>query len=339
MQSTTRWRPEGNLATTLHPYATLAYAKTLAHVGRPVSVPAWRTCVLARDWQNQAEDVLGPYPITCLGADSDLATGLEDLRRAGFVSVTLVVDGLFGPPIGQLQNAFTVARPFKTHYLVDQSAGQYRPSRHHSYEIRRAVQRGVETRIVPLRLILDAWTALYQGLICRHRITGVQRFTRESFEALAACESLTAIAAYIGTELVACHLWFQHDALVWSHLAASNARGYASGAAYAVCDHSIRNFSGHLINLGGSAGIGASGDDGLARFKAGFATQSHTAYLIGSVLDAAKYAALCATLSGPSAHDYFPAYRAPSAAGGTGALPQSTCDKSDPCDSQPTISR
>lgn len=309
-------RQEGDLRTHPHPYATLAYAKTLAHVGSPVDLPAWRTCVIARDWRRRAKDAVGPYPLTCLGSDSDLGMGLDELRKAGFVSVLLVVDGLIGPAIDRLQRAFTIARPFKTHYIVDQSLGAYRPSKHHRYEIRRAMEHGVEIRIEPLRGILDAWTALYQGLISRHCITGVQCFTRDSFEALAACEGLIAVGAYIGSELIACHLWFQYEEIVWSHLAASNARGYATAAAYAVCDQSIRNFSGRLINLGGSAGIDDAASDGLARFKAGFSNRTQTASLIGSVLDPTLYQALCSERSGISHENYFPAYRAPSMPGG-----------------------
>ena len=299
----------------MHPYATPAYAKTLAHVGRALYVPAWGTCVIARDWHGRAEDAVGPYPISCLASDSDLEMGLEDIRKAGFVSVTLVVDGLLGPPISRLRNTFTVARPFKTHYLVDEAIGAYQPSKHHRHELRRAAQRGVEVRIVPLLDILDAWIGLYDGLVSRHRIAGVQRFPRESFEALANCEGLSAIAAFIGEELVSCHLWFQYKEFAWSHLAATNALGYASGAAYAVYDHSIRNFSGHLINLGGGAGIGDAADDGLARFKAGFSNRTHSAYLLGSVLDPATYQALCIERRGVDAGDYFPAYRAPFSSG------------------------
>src|SRR5208283_155928 len=274
----------------------------------------------------------------CLAADSDLGEGLEALRKGGFVSATLVVDGLLGPPLNLLKGAFTVAWPFKTHYLVDPT-GAYRPSKHHRYEIRRATQRGIEIRTVPLRVILDTWTALYEELVYRHRIAGVQRFTRESFEALAACKGLTAVAAYIGGELIACHLWFQYKDFVWSHLAASNALGYATGAAYVVYDQSIRNFSGHLINLGGSAGIADAADDGLARFKAGFSNRTRAAYLIGSVLDPTTYESLCAERGDPNAHDYFPAYRAQSAAGNSSVFSQAVCDIPDRCKSQPTTSR
>lgn len=288
----------------VHPYATLAYAKTQAHVGRPIYVSAWHTYVIARDWKGQSTDAVGPYPITCMAVESDIGAGLESLREAGLVSVILVVDGLLGPPIIELQRAFTFVRPFKTHYLVD----LYQPSKHHRYEIRRAARLGVEVRVMPMLDILEAWTALYDQLISRHRIAGGQRFTRESFEILANCESLTTVAGFVGQELVSCHLWIQYKGFVWSHLAASSARGYTSRAAYAVYDQSIRNFPGRLIDLGGAAGLNDTDDDGLARFKAGFANRQQSVYLCGAVLDAERYQALCAEAEPPTSN-HFPAYR------------------------------
>jgi hypothetical protein len=298
-----------------HPYATLAYARTLSHVGRPIDVPEWGTHVIARELGGERADAVGPYPLACLASDSDLASGLERLRRERMISVTLVVDALAGPPISSLRDAFLYSRPFKTHYLVDPSASQYLPTRHHRQEIRRAAKRGVEVRMVRLPEILNAWTALYDELKARHEITGVQRFSRDSFDLLARCDGLRTVAAFIGQQLVSCHLWFEHDGSVCSHLAASSATGYDSSAAYAVYDESIRHFSGRLIDLGGAAGTGDDPADGLARFKAGFCNRTHTAWLLGSVLDAESYQDLCTERGMASGTEYFPAYRAPPSIG------------------------
>jgi hypothetical protein len=276
-------------------------------------IAAWQTYVIVRDWRGQAVDAIGPYPLTCLAADSDLHLGIDDLRKTGVASVTVVVDGLLGPPVHQLQDVFTFSRPFKTHYLVDESAGAYKPSKHHRYELRRAARSGVEIRVVPLLEILNEWTALYSELIVNHRISGMQRFSRESFEALANCKGLSTVAGFIGGQLVSCHLWFQYKQFVWSHLAASNALGYVSRAAYAVCDQAIRNFRGYLINMGGTAGIGDSANDGLARFKAGFSNRTHAAYLMGRILDPITYQRLCVERGNIGPSDYFPAYRTPNA--------------------------
>jgi hypothetical protein len=310
MPCSKQWEPERDVSTLTHPYASQAYTATLAHVGRPFRVSDWDTYVIARDYKGQAEDAVGTYPIACLATQSDLHAGLDVLRKAGFVSVTLVVDTLVGPSLDQFKDAFTLVHPFKTHYLVDGILGTYLPSKHHRYEIRRAAQRGVEIRVVSLLDVLDEWTTLYETLISHHHITGVQRFSRASFEALANCDGFCTIAAFVDQKLVSCHLWVECQNFVWSHLAASNALGYDSGAAYAVYDYSIRYFSHRLINLGGAAGVGATADDGLARFKAGFSNRTQPAYLIGSILNPEAYQNLCAERNTPTSV-YFPAYRTP----------------------------
>lgn len=254
---------------------------------------------------------MGPYPLTCLGVDSDLEAGLAQLAAAGMVSVTLVTDGLVGPGEDALRRAFPVARPFKSHYVVDPGAGPYAPSRHHRQELRRTGRSGLEVGVVRLSDHLDGWRALYDGLVARHGIRGVQHFGAAAFDALAACPGLVAVAAFLGRELVGCHLWFEYGDMAWSHLAASSAAGYENGAAYAIYDHSIRHFAGRIVNLGGAAGVGdRPEDDGLARFKSGFANRTIVASLYGAVLDAPAYAQLCAQ-HGRADSAYFPAYRAP----------------------------
>jgi hypothetical protein len=228
------------------------------------------------------------------------------------ISVTLIVDGLDGPDIDALRRAFASSRVFKTHYVVD-PALPYSPSAHHVQEIRKAGKRGVEVRVVELRDILDAWCALYETLLERHDAGAVHRFSRESFGLLAGCPGLTTVAAFIGQDLVSCHLWIAHEGIVRSHLAASSAAGYASSAAYAVYDTSIRHFAGQSINLGGAAGTADSKLDGLARFKSGFANRTHEAWLLGAILDEQRYRAMCAQRGIADAHGYFPAYRAPPA--------------------------
>jgi len=312
---------EGELTAHVPPYATREYAQTLRHVGQPLFVPPWGTWVIVRDIASGLRDAMGTYPVACLAEDADLEEGLALLRRDGLVSVTLVVDGLRGPPLDSMRSAFGFWRPFKTHYLVDQAADEYRPSRHHQLEVRRAQRRGVTVQEVRLADILDGWVGLYRELTVRHRVGPVQSFPRDSFVALLACEGLTAIGAFLASELVACHLWFEHDGLVRSHLGASNADGYASSAAYAVYDYSLRRCHGKVASLGGAAGANPGGDDGLARFKAGFSNATGTSYVLGSVLDPVAYTQLSSACAMPNADGYFPAYRAPRGAPAPSTVP------------------
>jgi hypothetical protein len=291
----------------VHPYTTLGYARTLQHVGHPMYVPAWDSHMIVRVVDENSLDATGPYPIAFLALGSDVCEGLRQLRQARMVSVVLVTDGLLGLGEKELRQGFSHVSPFKTHYVVDPTVGPYQATEHHKYEIRRAANRGIAVRVVRLIDVLDDWTDMYDQLIARHQISGAQRFSRTSFEALAHCEGLTAVAAFLGDSLVGCHLWFEYEGFVWSHLAATSEAGYKNGASYALYDYSIRMFSNSVIDLGGAAGLEDAPSDGLALFKAGFSNRRQLTYLCGAVLDAERYSALCNERG--AAGDYFPLYR------------------------------
>ena len=95
-----------------------------------------------------------------------------------------------------------------------------------------------------------------------------------------------------------------------AHLAAFDKVGYELRASYATKWSAIDYFSERVtwIDLGG--GIDRSSDDGLARFKRGWCTETRMAWLCGRVLQPAVYTALSwsRTLSGDP---YFPRYRQP----------------------------
>jgi hypothetical protein len=129
---------------------------------------------------------------------------------------------------------------------------------------------------------------------------------------LAALDGVTAIGGWLGEELAASHIWVHDRGRVHSHLAASSENGYACGAAYAVYDASIRHFKdAEVINLGGAAGYTDDPDDGLARFKQGFANATARSYICGKILDAERYRELTACRAAPAQTAFFPAYRAP----------------------------
>jgi hypothetical protein len=295
-----------------HPYATRAYAETLAHVGQPLEVTAWDTHVLVRAWRDDMRDAAGTYPLACLSENSDVDAGLSALRNAGLVSIVLVLDGLRGPTIERLATAFSYVRPWKTHYVIDPAVAPYKPSAHHAYEIRRALRREVTTRVVPLRQVLGEWCSLYGQLSERHQITGAANFSRAAFERLAACEGFVAVAGFGDGKLASCHIYAVEAGYAVSHLAATDAWGYANGAAYLVEDAALRELQGCVVNLGGTAGFSSSESDGLARFKAGFANRTQQAFIAGAVLDDDAYARLT---DGATRADFFPAYRAPVIAG------------------------
>jgi hypothetical protein len=134
-------------------------------------------------------------------------------------------------------------------------------------------------------------------------------FSPEAFERMAAVEGLTAVAAFADGAVVSMHLWVTDagSGHGYSLLAASSGEGYRRSAAYAVYDASIALFSDlKALNLGAGAGLAAD-DDGLTRFKKGFANAEAQAYFCGAILDEARYAEMSGGATAPATP--FPAYR------------------------------
>lgn len=291
-----------------HPYASTAYARVFEAIAPPLWVPAWGAYVLSRELPSGGgRDAIGVYPLAVFGPDADVRAGLHWLREQGLVSIGLVPDPATAPPLSELQHAFGLCVPFKTHLLVDYGR-EVRFSKHHRYEVKKAL-RQVSVEVVPLADHVEAWCGLYADLVERHEIGGLSAFSRGAFERLAGVEGLTSVAAFADGAIVSMHLWVADAATGcgYSLLAASSAEGYRRSAAYAVYDASIRLFSDlKTLNLGGGAGVSAD-EDGLTRFKKGFANAEVQGYFCGAILDEARYAAMS---GGAAAHATpFPAYR------------------------------
>lgn len=294
-----------------HPYATLEYARSLRHMGEALYVSEWDAAVLVRPISDSWLDAAGCYPLAVLARDADLEAGLERLLKEHLVSVVLVVDDFFRPPLDGLAAAFDFVRPLKTHYVLDQRKGPVRYSRNHRYKINRALKT-VRIETFDLSDRLEDWRALYGSLTKRHDLTGTHDFPDSYHAALAETGGVTAVGAFIDDALVSCHIWVRHERHAHSHLVASSPEGYAARAAYAVNDASIRHFADcDTINFGGGAGVADDPEDGLARFKKGFSNTTAPSYLCGKVLDPAAYDRLSADAGAASGTAFFPRYRAP----------------------------
>jgi hypothetical protein len=296
-----------------HPYATQAYVQSLAHMGSAISVPEWGCWLISRPIEGKLFDICGPYPIATISSGADLSGGMETLRKSGAVSVTLALDDFHRPGLEQLRSHFDFVRPFKTHYLVDRNAGNIQPSRHHRYEINRALKK-VAVREIALEAYLSEWEGIYRNLITRHNLEGgAHDFSQDHFEALAAMKDVRCIGAFSGDELVAAHLWVAHADCVHSHLACSSDLGYTLRALYAVNHYSIQLFNAaRIVNLGGGAGTSNEPTDGLARFKRGFANTTSNGYICGQILDSKTYQLL---VKNSQDSEYFPLYRSPTRKG------------------------
>jgi hypothetical protein len=293
-----------------HPYAAPAYARVFKDAGEPLWVEAWGAFVLVREIPNGGGyDGLGMYPLAPFRPDADVSAGLAWLKAQGLVSICLVPDPSASPSLAELQAAFELCMPFKTHMLVDYGRDVVF-TKHHQGKIRRAHDK-VRVEAVRLDQHVDAWCELYEVLVDRHDIHGLSALSREAFKRLAEVPGLTAVAAFSEEGVVSMHLWVADPAtrVGYSLLAATNPEGYRRSAAYAVNDASIRLLSDlKLLNLGGGAGLQAD-EDGLTYFKRGFANDSVTAYFCAAILDPDRYAALSGGLRACATP--FPAYRFP----------------------------
>ena len=292
-----------------HPYASAAYAGVFEAAAAPLWAPPWRTHVLTRPTPGaEARDAAGCYPLAVLGEDADLEAGLAWLRAQGLVAVGLVPDPLTAPPLAALEAAFPLCVPFKTHLLVDYGR-PVRFSKHHRYEVKRSLAQ-VSVEEVALADHLAAWTSLYGHLARRHGIGDDAAFTPDTFGRLAKVEGLRTLAAFEAGAVVSMHLWIvdAERGLGYSLLAASSPEGYGRSAAYGVYDTAIRLFSNlKQLNLGAGAGLSSASDDGLTRFKRGFANAEVQAVFCGAILDEDRYAALSGGVR--EAAPPFPAYR------------------------------
>jgi len=290
----------------LHP----RYVSSLSELGTPVQLPASQGFVLRRAiFDTPHCDAVGPYPLfSCLNWEG-LRHDLADLERM-LVSIVLVADPFGGYDFDLLERTFSHVIPFKEHHVVRTGP---RPDSFVSAGHRRNALRAlrhVDVSVCPDPLaLLDDWERLYGVLVGRHAITGLRRFSREVFRAQLAVPGLVMFRAGVGQRTVGLDLWYVQGDCAYGHLAAFDPEGYELHASYATKWRMLEYFHDKVkwVDLGG----GATGDpdDGLAKFKRGWATSTRTAWLCGRVLQPANYASLTARIPAESSEAYFPAYR------------------------------
>jgi hypothetical protein len=292
-------------------YADAAYVASLGDFGTPVRLPRSSGWLLERPIPGtHRTDAMGPYPIfSC----TDWSALDEDLSRleGGPVSVVLVADPLGTTDHRRLRKTFpdqVVA--FKRHLIRDLGVPAVLPA-HHRRRLRRAA-RSVDVEVCeePLRH-LDEWVELYSCLAARHAITGLTAFSRESFHRQLQVPGMSVVRAERAGMTVGMALWLSRGDDAYYHLGASSPAGYEVGASYALFaaafDH-LRERGVRQVDLGGTAGP-EHREDGLHRFKSGWANADRPAYLCGRVLDPAAYAALLPAAG--TATTWFPGYRSP----------------------------
>ncbi len=291
----------------LHP----DYAESLREFGRPRLLPHSAGYLLERPIPGTAErDAMGCYPLFCCANWSALGEDLGDLH--GLVSVVCVVDPFAPCDRARLARWFDVVVDFKTHFVTELTQpAEAIVSLSHQATVRRALRRmHVEVCSEPDRH-LDEWSILFDHLIERRHITGLRALSRRAFARQLALPGMVMFrASSLDGQTIGMDLWYVQGDVAYGHLAAYSPLGYALRASYGTKWHVLRYFRDKVrwLDLAGAAGINPRSEDGLTRFKRGWATGTRMALLCGKVLNRPRYESLC-TLHDVGETRYFPAYR------------------------------
>lgn len=295
-------------------YMHRAYADSLAEFGTPRALPESRGWLLERPIAGGAgRDATGCYPVfACrdwqrLGRDLD-AIG-EDL-----ISLVFVADPFGNFVRADLERVFPDRLVhFKDHFVVELGAASASAiATNHRRNAKQALKAlSIEIAEAPAALAGE-WSALYANLVARHGIGGVAAFSSRALALQLEVPGLTLFVARREGESVGMVLFYGQDDVVYYHLAAYSDLGYDLRASFALFSRAIEHFADagmKWLSLGAGAGLASDADDGLSRFKRGWATSTKPAYLCGRIFDREGYRRICEA-SGKAQTSYFPAYRA-----------------------------
>lgn len=292
-------------------YCHPEYAQSLAEFGRPTKLLRSGGWLLQRSIPNSDDsDAMGCYPLFACEAWEHLAQDIEKLREQ-VVTIALVPDPFGNFDEKLLQQTFERVIGFKSHFTIELGRDPEEiVSKHHRYYARKALAKVSVEVVSNPNSILPGWCHLYNNLIQRHKLSGIRAFSPTSFQRLFTLDCLVVLQALYQGRLVGAHLWMVQGDVANSHLTAFSDGGYELMCAYALYWEAIRHFTGRVkwLNIGAGAGLRTDAQDGLTQFKRGWSTGSRTAWFCASVLQAEKYAELCAR-AGVIEAGHFPAYR------------------------------
>jgi hypothetical protein len=288
------------------------YAQSLREFGEPRELPRCGGWILARKIPGTPyTDAMGPYPLfSC----HDWTKLHEDLDKIGsdLISLSLVINSFSGVALAQLEGCFDIVKLFKTHYIVDLSYPlESFVNKVHQYRARRSLKgMEVEVCLEPIQY-LDEWVKLYNNLIKRHNIKGIQVFSPKSFEIQLRLPGMIMIVGKHEGAVLGAHLVMVQDDTAYGHLAAFSPEGYKIKASYGIYWMALKYLGDQgiqLYDMGGGAGMTENTEDGLSKFKKGWSNDRRMVYFCGRVFDRQKYDSVCQRSQVVKA-DYFPTYR------------------------------
>ncbi len=296
-------------------YLSRRYAESLYHVGSPLKLDESGAWVIERSIPDSRDtDVVGCYPLMACKEWDLLAEDIAKLEDH-VVSFTMVTDPLGDFEEQSLGQVFpSLCKPFKRHHLVDlQSDFETSIASNHARNAKKAARVLNFVREEQPLSILDDWISMYDNLVERHAIKGVAAFSREAFALQLDTPGIIVYSALQAGVRVGMVLFYVMNNSVYYHLGAYLPAGYENKASFGIFRSALDDFKRegyHFLNFGGGAGLIEDEEDGLTRFKRGWANEQRTAYLCGAILNHNAYSDLTNALAGGSATtSFFPAYR------------------------------
>jgi hypothetical protein len=288
-------------------YASPGYAHSLSEFGEPTFLQPAGGWYLKRPIPDtDFYDGMGIYPLLSCQDPEHLSEAI--VNEPDLVSFVGVTDPMMDwHPSGELNPG---AIPFKQHYIVDFE----RPlgiDSHHRRNAKQALKTIQVERVGNVATYLETWISLYQQLIERHHIQGIARFSEQSFASLFAIPELIIYRAIQHNQTVGMVIWMTRGSDSYYHLAAYSEEGYVAKASFALFWTAIEDqkLEMNRMVLGAGAGL-QNQQDGLTRFKSGWANDTRTNYLIRHILQPNVYD----SLTNQASH-FFPAYRSPGVKG------------------------
>jgi CelD/BcsL family acetyltransferase involved in cellulose biosynthesis len=191
-------------------------------------------------------------------------------------------------------------------------------SKGHANSVNRG-NRAFRVEISPAGEQFDEFAAAYADTLQRLGAAETYHFGEEYLARLAAMNEAFVAVAYSGDAVAGAYLMFESHGIVQMHLGGPHTEFRKPSPSH-VLIHSVtqwaRDRGDSVVHLGG--GVGASTDDSLFTFKAGFSPRRHPYRTLRLVADQSRYDALLeerARRLGSSTEEllgsgFFPAYRA-----------------------------
>ena len=294
-------------------YKNPKYANSFEEFGEPVNLPNSKSWILKRKIPNFPYfDAMGCYPLFCCQHWPGLYDDLENLNEE-IISLITITDPFGDFDTDLLKKCFKdVVIHYKDNYIIDLNQNKHDfVSKGHRKNSKKGLKRvTVEVINNPMKYLVE-WEFLYDILIKRHDIKGMEAFSHQVFKRQFEVPGFVLFRAVCNNETIGLNSWYVDEDIGYAHLAAYNEVAYQNYASYALFWFIIDYFKEkglHWLALGGSAGMNKDVENGLSHFKKGWSTGAKPVYLCGRIFDKSKYTELTKARNIEDTN-YFPAYR------------------------------